>query len=255
MSKLIMFITIAKANEIAKEENNEKQNVISSAEESVNNDETKDLRTEKLSRQSISLWPNIEQDQDLLLLEQVLQDIEGRGKSQRYKKLTKFMYPLFMGVLVAKIVLIPLILKMLTAISASALVMGKIALIATGFIALSSIFSHGIYDTKDRFELIYLPNGRPYRSTTGGFSLYDDQSWSDSNNQYAVVAPAAAGQQQKYIPVNLKPEFTYNSYRAAAGELGGGGSGRVGNSINDLYYYSQHNYNNNNNNNDGKPFL
>ena len=139
---------------------------------------------------------------------------------------------------------------MLTAISSTALVLGKISLITTGFLALKWIFAGNVYDTKDRFEIIYLPssNGKPYRSATGGFSVWDDQTWSDSNNQY--VSMGATGGQQKYIPVTLKHEMPYNSYRYAGGRDGG-------NSIKDLYYYVQHNFNkgNNNNNNDGKPFL
>lgn len=166
-----------------------------------------------------------------------------------------------MGVLVAKIVLIPLILKMLTAISSSALVMGKIALVTTGFIALKWIFSENSYDTKDRFELIYLPNGgKSYRSASGGFSLNDDQYWSDSSNQYTAIAPAASMGQQKYIPVNLKNEIPYKTYRVIGSNDGSGGNAGVVrsknglvNSVKDLYYYAQHNYNNNNN--EGKPFL
>lgn len=140
---------------------------------------------------------------------------------------------------------------MLTAISSTALVLGKISLITTGFLALKWIFSGNVYDTKDRFEIIYLPssNGRPYRSAAGGFSLWDDQSWSDSNNQY--VATAATVRPQKYIPVTLKHEMPYNSYRYPGGRDGNS------NAFKDLYYYAQHSFNknNNNNNNDGKPFL
>lgn len=156
-----------------------------------------------------------------------------------------------MGVLVAKIVLVPLLLKMLTAISVAAVVMSKIALITTGLVALKWIFSGNIYDSKDRLEFIYLPTsskGKPQHSAAGGFSILDDQSWSESDNQYAA-SHDTTNPKQKYIPVNLKSESPYNFYRNAYGGRTTGWD--VGNSIKDLYYYAQHQHSNN----IGKPFL
>ncbi|XP_073820277.1 protein Osi13 [Musca autumnalis] len=188
------------------------------------------------------LWPDMRNDEDVILLEEVLAEIEkGRGKSHKYKKISKTLYPLFMGVLIAKVVLIPLILKMLTAISTAALVMSKISLITTGLLALKWIFS-GNGEQATQFELVYVPPPQahgsiPYRS----FKTWNDQSSDDSNK----IVDSKETNKQKYIPIN-KVENKTPYYG------GGYGYGVNGDATasNDLYRYNQHQYNNY-----GKPFL
>eukprot|EP00099_Drosophila_melanogaster_P022212 NP_649634.1 osiris 13 [Drosophila melanogaster] len=78
---------------------------------------------------------------------------EGRGKHKKQKKLMKMVYPLLAAVAVAKVVLLPLILKWLTALSTSSFVMGKIALVTSGILALKWILSGG--HAHDRLEIIH----------------------------------------------------------------------------------------------------
>lgn len=72
----LMAVTVAKANETLQQNKTVKTTTDVVKDRSVTEEKTKHLKSENLPRQSISLWPNIEEDQDLLLLEQVLQDIE-----------------------------------------------------------------------------------------------------------------------------------------------------------------------------------
>lgn len=148
-----------------------------------------------------------------------------------------------MGVLIAKVVLIPLILKTLTAISSAALIMSKISLITTGLLALKWIFAagSGTGEQHTQFELVYVPPAsaaysKPYRH----LKQYGDQSWEDSN----LIADATLPKdQRKYIPVTTP----YTTYKA------GYGLNNAANS--NLYGYNPHYYHNHQNNNDGKPFL
>ncbi|KAI8044339.1 uncharacterized protein LOC128262695 [Drosophila gunungcola] len=78
---------------------------------------------------------------------------EGRGKNKKQKKLMKMIYPLLAAAAVAKVVLLPLVLKWLTALSASSFVMGKIALATSGLLALRYILSGG--HGHDRLEIIH----------------------------------------------------------------------------------------------------
>ncbi|XP_016971516.2 uncharacterized protein LOC108039102 [Drosophila rhopaloa] len=78
---------------------------------------------------------------------------EGRGKHKKQKKLMKMVYPLLAAAAVAKIVLLPLVLKWLTALSASSFVMGKIALATSGLLALKWILSGG--HGHDRLEIVH----------------------------------------------------------------------------------------------------
>ncbi|KAH8344438.1 hypothetical protein KR084_011708 [Drosophila pseudotakahashii] len=78
---------------------------------------------------------------------------EGRGKHKTQKKLMKMVYPLLAAAAVAKVVLLPLILKWLTALSTSSFVMGKIALATSGLLALKWIMSGG--HAHDRLEIIH----------------------------------------------------------------------------------------------------
>ncbi|EDW24290.1 GL24066 [Drosophila persimilis] len=81
---------------------------------------------------------------------------EGRGKHQhkkQQKKLAKMLYPVLAAAAVAKIVLLPLVLKWLTALSTSSFVMGKIALATSGMLALKWILSSG--HARDRLEIIH----------------------------------------------------------------------------------------------------
>ncbi|XP_041673737.1 uncharacterized protein LOC108115272, partial [Drosophila eugracilis] len=78
---------------------------------------------------------------------------EGRGKHKKQKKLMKMVYPLLAAAAVAKIVLLPLVLKWLTALSASSFVMGKIALATSGLLALKYILSGG--HAHDRLEIVH----------------------------------------------------------------------------------------------------
>lgn len=77
----LVFITTVNCKETLSEKET-KDNEILPVEKSVNNTVTKEMKSEKLTRKSISFWPSMEKDKDLLLLEQVLEDIErGWNKS------------------------------------------------------------------------------------------------------------------------------------------------------------------------------
>ncbi|XP_016995811.1 uncharacterized protein Osi13 [Drosophila takahashii] len=78
---------------------------------------------------------------------------EGRGKHKKQKKLMKMIYPLLAAAAVAKVVLLPLVLKWLTALSTSSFVMGKIALATSGLLALKWILSGG--HAHDRLEIVH----------------------------------------------------------------------------------------------------
>uniref|UniRef100_A0A1A9W5N4 Uncharacterized protein n=1 Tax=Glossina brevipalpis TaxID=37001 RepID=A0A1A9W5N4_9MUSC len=144
-------------------------------------------------------WQPMEKDRDIELQ-------KGRhNRYKRYKKLQKFIVPLLMGVLVAKLIFIPLMLKMLTAISTSALVMSKIALVATGFVALKWIFTGSVKEDT-RFDLIYLPQSNkaaPFRH--GGNR--DDQAWDAS--EVLEIQPYKKTK-HKYIPVIMKDDTKYS---------------------------------------------
>ncbi|EDW14706.1 uncharacterized protein LOC6573154 [Drosophila mojavensis] len=76
---------------------------------------------------------------------------EARGKHHKHKKLMKMLFPLVSAAVLAKFILLPLILKWLTALSASSFVMGKIALAAAGLLALKSMMS----PTHERLEIVH----------------------------------------------------------------------------------------------------
>ncbi|EDW97844.1 uncharacterized protein LOC6537586 isoform X1 [Drosophila yakuba] len=78
---------------------------------------------------------------------------EGRGKQKKQKKLKKMVYPILAAVAIAKMVLLPLVLKWLTALSTSSFVMGKIALVTSGVLALKWILAGG--HARDRLEIVH----------------------------------------------------------------------------------------------------
>ncbi|KAH8311082.1 hypothetical protein KR044_004228, partial [Drosophila immigrans] len=79
---------------------------------------------------------------------------EARGKhSKKPKKLLKMLYPLLGAAVLAKLILLPLILKWLTALSASSFVMGKIALVTSGLLAFKSMLSN--LHARDRVEIVH----------------------------------------------------------------------------------------------------
>ncbi|XP_075144506.1 protein Osi13 [Haematobia irritans] len=147
-----------------------------------------------------AFWPEIQYDENVIMLSEVLEEIEnGRGKSHKYKKLSKTLYPLFVGVLIAKVVLIPLMLKMLTAISTAALIMSKISLITTGLLILKWIISgQNSEGQQTQFELIYVPPLKTYGKSYGGLKTWPDQIWSPSS----YLPDATSRHHQKYIPIN-----------------------------------------------------
>ncbi|XP_017046586.1 uncharacterized protein LOC108091752 [Drosophila ficusphila] len=78
---------------------------------------------------------------------------EGRGRHKKQKKLMKMVYPLLAAAALAKLVLLPLVLKWLTALSTSSFVMSKIALAISGILALRWILSGG--NVRDRLEIVH----------------------------------------------------------------------------------------------------
>uniref|UniRef100_A0A1A9VDN8 Uncharacterized protein n=1 Tax=Glossina austeni TaxID=7395 RepID=A0A1A9VDN8_GLOAU len=168
----------------------------------------------------VTRTPLMENYKDIVLVDRSANELQkGRHKSHksshRYKKLHKFVMPLLMGVLAAKLILIPVLLKVLTAISTSALVLSKIALVATGFLALKWFFSGSVKDTR-RFDLIYLPQSEaaPFRIHGGSFTLADDQAWDASE---VVDLQPYKKTQHKYIPMIVKPGTKYSSYGSGVG--------------------------------------
>lgn len=143
-----------------------------------------------------------------------------------------------MGVLAAKLILIPVLLKVLTAISTSALVLSKIALFTTGFLALKWLFSGSVKDST-RFDLIYLPQSEaaPFRIRGGSFTLANDQAWDASE---VVDLQPYKKTQHKYIPMIVKDGTKYSSY--------GSGDGAKDSYAQATYYGETNLYK-------GKPFL
>lgn len=74
----LVLLTKSEANETYKDQN--RSEILVGDKHVMKMETNKRLKNDKFSRQSISLWPNIEQDQDLLLLEQFLLDIEGESE-------------------------------------------------------------------------------------------------------------------------------------------------------------------------------
>ncbi|KAM8705233.1 hypothetical protein ACLKA7_009658 [Drosophila subpalustris] len=105
---------------------------------------------------------------------------EGRGKHHKNKKLLKTLFPLLGAAVLAKLILLPLILKWLTALSASSFVMGKIALAAAGLLALKSILSSG--HARDRLEIIH-SSAPSYKSYHGDLSS-SDSTWMPIRRPY-----------------------------------------------------------------------
>ncbi|KAH8360060.1 hypothetical protein KR093_010422, partial [Drosophila rubida] len=79
----------------------------------------------------------------------------GRGKhpKKKSKKLLKVLYPLLGAAVLAKLILLPLVLKWLTALSASSFIMGKIALATSGLLAFKSMLSN--MHAQDRVQIVH----------------------------------------------------------------------------------------------------
>lgn len=99
------------------------------------------------------------------------------------------LFPLLSAAVLAKFILLPLILKWLTALSASSFVMGKIALAAAGLLALKSMMS----PTHERLEIVHA-------SAPTIKSYHGDLSSSGSN-----WIPL----RQHYIPLGVAKDATY----------------------------------------------
>ncbi|XP_017103915.2 uncharacterized protein Osi13 [Drosophila bipectinata] len=119
--------------------------------------------------------------------------IEGRGKHKKQKKLMKMIYPMLAAAALAKIVILPLILKWLTALSTSSFVMGKIALATSGLLALKWIMSGG--HARDRLEIIH-------SSAPAIKGFHGDLSGSGSN--WMPI-------RQPYIPLGLSKDHNYDN--------------------------------------------
>uniref|UniRef100_A0A1B0B2Y3 Uncharacterized protein n=1 Tax=Glossina palpalis gambiensis TaxID=67801 RepID=A0A1B0B2Y3_9MUSC len=190
----------------------------------------------------VTRTPAPEEYNNIILMDRTSNELQGgrhkSHKSHRYKKLHKFAMPLLMGVLAAKLILIPLMLKVLTAISTSALALSKIALVATGFLALKWFFSEPAKDNT-RFDLIYLPQSEavPFRIRGGSFTLAKDQAWDASE---VVDLQPYKKSQHKYIPMIVKDGAKYSSY--------GSGDGTKDSYAQNTYYGETNLYK-------GKPFL
>ncbi|XP_034487486.1 uncharacterized protein LOC117791726 [Drosophila innubila] len=116
---------------------------------------------------------------------------EGRGKQHKNKKLLKTLYPLFGAAVLAKLILLPLILKWLTALSASSFVMGKIALASAGLLALKSILSSG--HARDRLEIIH--------SSAPTFKSYHSDLSSSDSSWMPIRRP--------FIPIGMSKDATF----------------------------------------------
>ncbi|XP_022220790.1 uncharacterized protein LOC111072992 [Drosophila obscura] len=129
---------------------------------------------------------------------------EGRGKHQhkkQQKKLAKMLYPVLAAAALAKIVLLPLVLKWLTALSTSSFVMGKIALVTSGLLALKWIISGGGH-ARDRLEIIH--SSIPAIKGLHGLSAHADLSPSDSS--WMPIRPP-------YIPLGVTKEHGPTFYK------------------------------------------
>ncbi|XP_030371703.1 uncharacterized protein LOC115621989 [Scaptodrosophila lebanonensis] len=120
---------------------------------------------------------------------------EARGKHHKHKKLLKMLYPLLGAALLAKLVLLPLVLKALTALSSSSFVMGKIALITSSFLVLKWIFSSG--HAHDRLEIIHAM--APSLKAHATEDIYaSGSSWWPMRQRYIPLGPGAAGKDAAY---------------------------------------------------------
>ncbi|KAH8402761.1 hypothetical protein KR215_010278, partial [Drosophila sulfurigaster] len=111
----------------------------------------------------------------------------GRGKhSKKSKKLLKLLYPLLGAAVLAKLILLPLILKWLTALSASSFVMGKIALATSGLLAFKSMISNT--HAHDRVEIVHssAPTLKSYHSDLSS----SGSSWMPMRHPYIPLAIA-----------------------------------------------------------------
>ncbi|XP_030562734.1 uncharacterized protein LOC115764038 [Drosophila novamexicana] len=111
---------------------------------------------------------------------------EARGKQHKQKKLLKMLYPLLGAAVLAKLILLPLILKWLTALSASSFVMGKIALAAAGLLALKSIMS----PTHERLEIVHA--SAPALKSYHGDLSSSGTSWMPIRQHYIPLGVAKA---------------------------------------------------------------
>lgn len=116
----------------------------------------------------------------------------ARGKQHKHKKLLKSLYPLLGAAVVAKLILLPLILKWLTALSASSFVMGKIALLTAGLLAFKSIMSSG--HARDRLEIIH--------SSAPSYKSYHQPDLSSSGSSWMPI-------RQHYIPLGVAKDAAY----------------------------------------------
>jgi len=118
----------------------------------------------------------------------------GRGKHKKQKKLMKMVYPLLAAAAVAKIVLLPLVLKWLTALSTSSFIMGKIALATSGLLALKWILSGG--HAHDRLEIVH--SHAPLIKGLHGTDL------SSSGNSWMPI-------RQPFIPLGLSKDHNFDN--------------------------------------------
>lgn len=116
----------------------------------------------------------------------------ARGKHHKQKKLLKMLYPLLGAAVLAKLILLPLILKWLTALSASSFVMGKIALLTAGLLAFKSIMSSG-HAHHDRLEIIH--------SSAPTYKSYHHSDLSSSGSSWMPM-------RQPYIPLGMAKDAT-----------------------------------------------
>ncbi|XP_054728862.1 uncharacterized protein LOC129237905 [Anastrepha obliqua] len=160
----------------------------------------------------------------------------GRGRYKR-RKMLKYLQPVLIGVLIVKFILLPLILKTLTALSTSSFVISKIALATAGLVLLKWLLTGssdgGGYDggAKERthLEIVHLPIPltKPYQRGNVGVGVvgsWDDLSGSGSNKLLAIKH---ANKPHKYIPVNGGKEMAHMVAAAvAADSIGVGGTYR-----------------------------
>ncbi|XP_055907180.1 uncharacterized protein LOC129942332 [Eupeodes corollae] len=98
----------------------------------------------------------------------------GRGHLRKRKKFLKFMYPLLMAALFAKLVVVPLFLKLLIATTSSAFVMSKIALVISALIALSWLL--GATRERAKLQIVQYPGPSGSKKNLGGWNVQDKYS-------------------------------------------------------------------------------
>ncbi|XP_055850382.1 uncharacterized protein LOC129914956 [Episyrphus balteatus] len=107
---------------------------------------------------------------------QIIITQKGRGHFPKRRKFLKHLYPFVMAALFAKLIVVPLVLKLLIATTSSAFVMSKIALVISALIALSWLL--GATRERAKFQIVQYPGPGPngLKKTFGGWNIQEKYS-------------------------------------------------------------------------------